>query len=248
MPPQRVGAATWERDNVDRDQVSVRLVGGFELRHGDVPVDVPLSSERLLGFLALSQRPLPRGYVAATLWPDTTDERAAANLRTALWRLHRPGFELLCVTSGRLSLHPDVRVDVRVLHAAADEHRRNGRLPAADVLADARGELLPGCWDGWLVYERERLRQETVGLLEAACAACLERREPHLAVLHALAAVECDPLRESANTLVLRAHLADGNRVAALLQARQYTALLRDELGVAPSRSFSDELEPVTVG
>ena len=233
---------------MDRDQLSVRLVGGFELRRDSVPIDVPLSSQRLLGFLALNERPLPRAYVAAMLWPETPDERAAANLRTALWRLHRPGFELVVVTAGRLSLHPDVRVDVRVLHAAAEEHRRTRRLPPADVLAEARGELLPGCWDGWLVFERERLRQEAVCLLEAACAACLERGEPHVAVLHALAAVECDPLRESATILALRAHLADGNRAAAVRRARQYTTMLHEELGVAPSSSFSDELEPATVG
>jgi len=212
----------------------VRLLGGFELRLDGHPVDVPQSSQRLVGFLALQPRPLVRGFVAATLWPETTDEKAAANLRTALWRLNRPDVGVLVATVGQLGLREDVWVDVRALRAAARGHRATADLPRDDLLLDLRGELLPGCWDSWLVFERERLRQEAVHLCEASCAVSLAAGDTHRAVLHALAAVECDPLRESANSWVVRSHLSAGNRAEAIRHARRYASLLRDELGIPP--------------
>ena len=226
---------------MNRTLFAVRLFGGFQLTVAGTPVDVPLSSQRLLGFLALQERDLARGYVAATLWPDTTDDRASANLRTSLWRLNRPDFELIKATRGHLALDRDVWVDARVLRSAARDLRRSGVLPDDDVIIDIHGELLPGCWDTWLVFERERLREEAVHLFEAACAACLARSDTNRAVLHALAAVEADPLRESSNVLMLRAHLAAGNRAEAMRHARRYADVLQCEFGIEPS-PIVDEL------
>jgi len=223
-----------EGPRLNRNRFVLRLLGGFQLQRHGVTVDVPLSSQRLLGFLALQDRALARPFVAAMLWPETTDEKAAANLRTALWRLHRPELELIETVGGQLTMRADVWSDVRAVREAAREFRRFGSIPGGDVLIDARGELLPGCWDGWLVFERERLRQDLANLCEASCASRLAAGDHHRALLHALAAVECDPLRESANVWVLRAHLAAGNRSAAIRHARRYATLLQDELGIDP--------------
>ena len=219
----------------------LRLLGGFRLDQNLHGVELPLSSQRLLGYLALQDRPLCRAFVAATLWPETTDEKAAANLRTALWRLRRPDDGPLIVANGsQLSLSGDVWCDVRAIRAAARRLRDHGGLPAGDLLIDARGELLPGCWDSWVVFERERLREELAHLCESACARDLTGRDWHRGLLHALAAVECDPLRESANVWVLRAHLAAGNRSAAIRHARDYATLLHDELGIEPPAAADD--------
>jgi len=217
-----------------RNGFALHLLGGFQLQRHGVTVDVPQSAQRLLGFLALQARALARPFVAATLWPETTDDKAAANLRTALWRLHRPELELIETIGGQLSMRAAVWSDVRAVREAAAAFRRFGSLPNGDVLLDARGELLPGCWDGWLLFERERLRQDLANLGEATCAAHLSAGDHHRALLHALAAVECDPLRESANVWVLRAHIAAGNRSAAIRHARRYATLLQDELGIEP--------------
>ena len=44
-----------------------------------------------------------------------------------------------------------------------------------------------------------------------------------------------EPLRESAHRAVIRAHLAEGNRAAALRQYAQLRRLLHAELGAEPS-------------
>ncbi len=222
--------------------IGLRLLGGFDLRRDDRVVEVPVAAHRLLGFLALHDRRLTRAYVADTLWPDTDEEKAHANLRTALWRLKRPGRDVLVVTAGELGLDESVAVDVRTLHQAAREHRRRGTLPDPELLLDLRGELLPGCWDAWVVFDRERLRQEAVQLFEAAARAALAREERSLALLLGLGAVECDPLRESANVLAVRVRLASGDVVGAVNHARSYARLLDEEIGVGPPSLLADLL------
>jgi DNA-binding SARP family transcriptional activator len=220
----------------------IRLLGGFELRRDGTPLEVPASAQRLLGFLALQDRPVPRGFVADSLWPETSDQKASANLRTALWRLHRPELTGILTGQATLALHDDVWVDVRAVRAASVQQRRFGRLPEDDLLLDIRGELLPGCWDGWLVFERERLRQESVLLCEATCARLLEVGDAGRAVLHGLTAVACEPLRETANLWLVKAHLACGNRTAAVRHARAYAELLDSELGLAPPPELEELL------
>jgi DNA-binding SARP family transcriptional activator len=238
-----------EGPQVNRHAFVLHLLGGFQVARGDTVIEVAHSSQRLLGFLALQDRALPRSFVAANLWPDTTDCKAAANLRTALWRLRQPNVDLIAVRGDRLSLRQDVWCDVRALRDASRRHRVDGSLPHDELLTEARGELLPGCWDSWIAFERERLRQEVAYLCEEACTAHVVAGDYHRALLLALAAVENDPLRESANLAVIRVHLVAGNRTAAIRHARGYAALLADDLGIEPPEAVDELLwnRPVDV-
>src|SRR6267143_7006815 len=82
--PPGVGVLELGRD------VRLDLLQGFQLVCSAVVVDLPLSAQRVLAFLALHTRSLTRSYVAATLWMDCAEERAGASLRSALWRINRP--------------------------------------------------------------------------------------------------------------------------------------------------------------
>ena len=61
---------------------------GFQLVEGEAEVALAEGSQRLLAFLAIRERPVNRLLVAGTLWPDATESRAHASLRSALARLH----------------------------------------------------------------------------------------------------------------------------------------------------------------
>lgn len=233
--------------SMEHCRFSLHLFGGFEFRFDDVTVDVPPTSQRVLAFLALHHRSLTRTFVAGTLWPDTTDAKAGANLRTALWRLHRPEIDVVEADGAQLSLRRDVWVDAHYIEAAVARFGREGEVPAIEDVARLRGDLLPGFWDSWLVFERERLRQECIHLHEVISAEAIRRGDGHAAVIAALAAVECDPLRESSNALLIRAHVADNDRAMALRHYRRYAALLHDELGLVPSAATDVLLDAVHV-
>ncbi|MGH3665463.1 MAG: hypothetical protein ACRDU8_05150 [Egibacteraceae bacterium] len=69
--------------------VEVRLLDGFAVECAGEGLPLPLSVQRVVAFLALHDRRLLRGYVAGRLWPDAPEQRSAASLRSALWRLRR---------------------------------------------------------------------------------------------------------------------------------------------------------------
>src|SRR5262245_11240073 len=96
---------------------SVRLVDGFALSCDGRLVRLPISAQRLVAFLALVDRPIPRPRVAGTLWPDTTDGRAMGNLRSVLWRLRRRADGVISATDGLLMLAARVDVDAHDLVA-----------------------------------------------------------------------------------------------------------------------------------
>lgn len=215
------------------------LLGGFELHQDDGAVALPAASQRVLAFLALRERQVSRSVVAGTLWPETTDARAAANLRSALWRVRSPatGPGLVEATPTHLSLGEGVWVDVREAGRLAARLLAGGDRELV-VAVDVRsfcGELLPDLWDNWLVVERERVRQLHLHALERLSGDLVGRGRHAQAVMAAMAAVEMDPLRESANRVLIAAHLAEGNRVDALRQFGAYRRLLADELGLPPS-------------
>jgi DNA-binding SARP family transcriptional activator len=204
---------------------------------------VPVSTQRVLGFLALHDRDLLRTYVAGALWPDTSEKRAGANLRSALWRLGRFRTTLTESNSRVISLAPSVVVDVRDMERLALGILDSSISTAAEPqVLSLSGELLPGFYDEWILTERERLRQLRLQALETLCERLTARGDHGQAVAAGLAAVAGEPLRESAQSLLIKAHLAGGNRAAAIRQFERYREALRLELDLEPSPELRTDL------
>ncbi|MET0903525.1 MAG: BTAD domain-containing putative transcriptional regulator [Acidimicrobiales bacterium] len=225
-------------------EYELRLLGGFGLLHEGDALDVPVSVRRLLAFLAVNHRSMTRTFVAGTLWPDTTDVKAAANLRTTLWRLHDLPEPAVVASSATLRLSDVMDVDVHHLVAIADLLRLGGEIdpPTVDA-ATLVGELLPDLSDGWLVFERERLRQISLHVLEELSRRLSSSHHHELAILAGLAAVQADPLRETANRVLVEAHLGEGNVAEAVRHFDRFRDLLRRELGVEPNPAFAGLVE-----
>jgi DNA-binding SARP family transcriptional activator len=225
---------------------SLSLLSAFELTWDGDPVLLPVPAQRLLAFVALRERPVLRTHAAEKLWLDSTEEHACGSLRTALWRLRRPGFELVDVTSGRLRLDPHVVVDVRVLVSWARSVLDagpgfSGELPDVSDLGEAVfGDLLPDWYDDWLVVERERLRELRIRALERVCEGLTALGSFGQAIEAGLAAVDAEPLRESAHRCLIGVYLAEGNQAEALRGYRLYRDLLHDELALKPSERMED--------
>jgi DNA-binding SARP family transcriptional activator len=208
----------------DDDSLTLTLLDAFELRFGGQPVPLPPSAQRLLALLALHKRPLLRPYVAGTLWLDTPEDRASANLRSSLWRLNRPGpspgRKLVEATNLQLRLAPDMRVDVReTAELAHGLLTASGGCDETEIDLDpARltGELLPDWYDDWVLIERERLRQLSLHALEALGERLLAAKKLGDALEASLAALAMEPLRESAHRLLIKIHLDEGKDAEAI--------------------------------
>ena len=204
--------------------------------------ECPEGSKRLLAYVALHGGYVGRRVAAGVLWPVGNDVRAAGNLRSALWRLRGAGIDLIESDNYALSLHSGTVIDLDVVCAWA-ARLIEGRAQADDLDTVAWRsnalELLPGWYDDWVVFERERLRQRVLHGLESLGRHLIHAGRHAEAVEAALAVVSAEPLRESAHRLLIEAHLAEGNVVEACRAYHTYGDLALRELGVQPGEDLA---------
>jgi hypothetical protein len=74
-------------------------------------VDIPRGSAQLLAFVALHRPAVDRVVVAGTFWPNASERRAYAALRSALARLEGANRAVLRISPLTLSLAKGVAVD-----------------------------------------------------------------------------------------------------------------------------------------
>ena len=199
-------------------------------------LQLPVSGQRLLALLCLHGRS-SRSCLAGTLWPEASERHAYGSLRSALWRIQKLQAGLLTCSGDQLALDDSVDVDVRDLMQDI-QRLLDGVVPPAGSALPRRlfdGELLPGWYDDWVLFERERLRQLRLHALETLALALAAESRFAAAVEAGLAAVRAEPLRESAHRAVVRVHLAEGNVTEALRQYELCRRLFRAELGLEPS-------------
>jgi DNA-binding SARP family transcriptional activator len=201
-----------------------------------------MGSQRLLAFLAL-QGPAPRCAVLGTLWPDVTESLGRGSLRTAMWRLHVGAPRLIQALGDMLVLRPDAQVDIHALNYSAQVILgQASQAPVGRVVLDARGDLLPGWHDDWVIFERERLRQLRLHALDALAGQLTVRGRYAEALEAAMESTRIEPLRESANRMIIAIHLAEDNVAEALRHYGLFRDLLGAELGIEPSARLTSML------
>ncbi len=223
----------------------LQLLEGFACESSGAVVEMPFGIQRLLAFLAL-RGSSHRCQVAGSLWPDVPEAHALASLRSCVWRVNKLVPELLKTDGAALSMSDAMTVDSREQEAFATSVLRDHVDDQAWIHAGLRslwpGELLPGWYDDWVIFERERLSQLRLHALERSARMLLERDDLDTALQLALEAVRAERLRESANAVLMKVYLAEGNVSDAVHQFEAYRSLLVAELGVEPSHRLAELL------
>lgn len=230
--------------------LSIRLFGDLEVQLGgqQLPRLESARARSLLAFLLLHRdAPQPRQRLAFLLWPDSTEAQARTNLRHLLHTLRQASPELdrfLEVTAQTLRWRGDGSswIDVAAFdaaQAAADapgvtaRHEREALRASIDLY---RGDLLDGCYDEWVLDVRDRFRERYLSHLQRLAEALAADGEHGEAIRVARELQRHDPLREDTTRFLMRAHLAAGDRAAAVRTFHECASTLRRELGVDPSR------------
>jgi DNA-binding SARP family transcriptional activator len=210
----------------------VQLLGEFGVSHGDTLVET-LGSPRLqslLAFLLLHRDvPQPRQHLAFTFWPDSTEAQALGNLRSSILRLRRalPDVDrFLQIDAQSVRWQPDApfTFDVADLEAAlaqAGEATQVGDLAAAREAMDTavdlyQGDLLPSCYDDWILPHRDRIRQALLEALEDLIPHLEQGRAYRQAITYAQHLLRLDPLHEATYRSLMCLHALNGDRAGAL--------------------------------
>ncbi len=215
--------------------LTLRFLGGFSV---EPPAERLSSSARLqalLAYLVVQQsRPAPRSAIAAAFFPDVTDEKARTYVRKLLAQLREASPALaaaLMIDEPALAWRPGQapQSDLATFLAAA-------QAGASEAAIDAYGgDLLPNCAEEWLLFERERLREQYAAALERLIT--LREREGNFgdALRLARRLLALDPIAEPAHCLIMRYCALSGDRAGVARAFRACETTLRAELGIAPS-------------
>jgi DNA-binding SARP family transcriptional activator len=211
--------------------------------------------QALLGYLLLyREQPHPRERVSSLLWGDHTTAQSKKHLRHALWQLQgllEPHVActngcLLCVESDWIGVNQgaDLWLDVWAFEQTYDRLQATPGEALQDEGARAlqaaigvyRGDLLADLYDDWCLFERERLQNLYLAMLDKLMA-YHEARGAYPACLACGARIlRFDRASERTHRRLMRAHYSTGNRTAALRQYERCATALRQELGVKPGR------------
>src|SRR5436305_11083078 len=229
----------------------IRLLGDFNLLYNDQQV-TSLNTTRLRSLLAylVLHRDVPqqRQHLAFLFWPDATEAQARNNLRPLLHQLRQvvPAVEqFLSADTHTLHWHPvtpfhlDVAAFEQTLTLADattqrnDQHELQAALEQADTLY--RGELLPGCYEEWILPERERLRQHHFQALERLLRLFEEQGNTVTAIRYAQRLLGLDPLSEDRYRQLMRLFALNNDRASALHVYHTCVSTLQREMGIDPA-------------
>ena len=190
--------------------------------------------------------------MAFLFWPETGDAQAQTNLRQLLHTLRQrlpDASAYLRIDEHTIGWRTDAPC---VLDVAEFE---TGWIDAAQAAGSAKiaaleravaaymGDLLPDCYDDWILPLRERLAQEFVAALEQLVLLHEERRNYAAAIAHAQRLLRYDPLHEATYRRLMRLFALTGNRGAALRVYHTCASLLERELGVTPAGATREAYE-----
>ncbi|CAG0929960.1 Transcriptional regulatory protein MoaR1 [Thermoflexales bacterium] len=227
----------------------IQLLGELSLNYGAVPlttISTPRLQSLLTYLLLHRQAPQSRQHLAFLLWPDLREARARANLRKQLYQLQRalPEAERFLIADAQTlqwRLDSAFSLDVAEFEQAASQTHSVADLQRAVNLYG--GDLLPGCYDEWIVPEREHLKQILIETLERLLQFAADEGDYQAAIKHAHRLLQIDPLHEEIHRRLIQLHSLNHDRAAALRAYHACASILQRELGVEPGSATRETYE-----
>ena len=242
----------------------IHLLGDFQLLSDDTPVTTLLVPrvQSLLAYLVLhSYAPQDRSRLAFLLWPDSTEAQAHTNLRKVLYHLRQalPDVERFLAINKQsvqwISSQENARWTLDALQLEqsckqAQQAEQHGDMATVrnaleQVVRLYRGELLPGCYDEWLLAERERIHSLFVQAAEHLSVLLEQECDYDAALLVARQLLHYEPLHEATYRRLMRLLSLQGDRASALRVYHACVTVMERELGAVARAAWHliDRLE-----
>jgi DNA-binding SARP family transcriptional activator len=216
-------------------RLRVRLLGTVEVILDGRPLRAfnSLRLQRALAVIAVRRDLQHRSRLAFELWPDSNERQARTNLRKLIHDLRHSlpdTGEFVDIDNEIVRWIPTGPSEVDVLKFR--EAMAVGDLELAAVLY--AGDLLPACYDDWVLNERAKLRAEAVRASVRLTEQAAGRGDHHATIKHAQRVLDLEPTDEATVRILMEAQLALGDRAAALRCYHRCAEVLDRDLGVAP--------------
>jgi DNA-binding SARP family transcriptional activator len=218
--------------------------------------------QELLSFLLLRNQHHSREALATLLWGDNSTTTSKKYLRQSLWHLqavldssHNGDGKHLLIEHDWLRVNPSNRpwcdVDefenaycaVEGISGKQLGEQQAHQLKKAVTLY--RDDLLAGWYQDWVLFERERLQNKYLLLLDKLIAYSESHREYEQGQTYATKILRYDPARERTHRELMRLYYLSGDRTAAIRQYERCANALKRELGVRPERHTIELYEQI---
>ena len=233
-----------------------QLFGKFSVQRDALAVKGLEASkdQELLSYLLLRRdRSHPRETLAGLLWGDSSTDRSKKYLRQSLWHLHAAleagettNRHVLLVEHDwvQLNLHSELSLDVAEFEQAFTTTQgvpgKGLDRPHAQMLKDAvelyKGDLLDGWYQDWCLFERERLQNMYLHMLDKLMSYSQEHQEYEAGQGYGSTILRYDRASERTYRRLMHLQYMAGDRTGALRQYERCVAALNEELGVKPER------------
>lgn len=237
--------------------LSVRLFGQFAVQcdgQGVPGLEAHKVQELFSYLMVYRRRRHAREALAALLWAESSSAQSRKRLRQVLWQLQSA---LQVVPSSRsatvlltepdsiqVNSRADIWLDVAQFEQVVvtvqdapgemlDHCSAQGLRVAVDLY---RGDLLEGWYQDWCLFERERLQNSYLTILDKLMTYSEAHAEYEAGLDYGTRILRCDPAHERTHQRLMHLHYLAGDRAEALRQYGACLTALTQELGVRPSR------------
>lgn len=219
--------------------------------------------QELLSYLLIHRgRCHSREALATLLWGETSTEKSKKYLRQALWHIQSAldagestNNQILLVGHDwvQLNLQSDFWIDLAVFEqgfaSASGVSGKDLDQTKAEMLKEAvrlyRGDLLEGWYQDWCLFERERLQNMYLSMLDKLVAYSEECCDYDAGQGYGTTILRYDPARERTHRQLMHLQYRAGDRTSALRQYDRCVRALNDELDVAPQQSTTALYEQI---
>ncbi|HEX2916248.1 MAG TPA: BTAD domain-containing putative transcriptional regulator [Chloroflexia bacterium] len=238
-------------------KLMIRLFGRFSLKYQEREIE-GLEARKLrevFCYLLLHwNRSHSREMLADLLWSDNSGLQSRKNLRQVLWQLQTilsnqidPEDEpILQVETEWVQFNPKASVWLDVALFEQTFNLVQG-VPGQELDVEAfqkvhetvqlyQGDLLEGWYEDWCLYERERLHNMYLTMLDKLMDYCEARGNYETGLIYGLRILCHDRTREHTHRRMMRLHYLAGDRTGALRQFNLCQAALAEELNIKPGK------------
>jgi DNA-binding SARP family transcriptional activator len=240
--------------------LSIRLFGRLSVRHctqelDRLPTGKPL--ELFCYLLLHREQHHSREVLASVLWGDYTTSQSKKYLRQALWQIQtvipksQPLF-LADMHSLKVATN-ETWLDIAAFEMASLQLRDVPGQKMTDANADAingavqlyRGDLLEGWYQDWCLFERERLRNLYLLMLDKLMVYSEDRKQTEAGLEFGERILRLDRAHERTYQAMMRLHYGAGDRAGAIRVFQRCATALQEELGIVPGRQTTQILDQI---
>jgi len=227
-------------------ELEIRLLGGFSLASDGMPVlsiRLPRQRELLTWLLLHPGQAQSRVRIASLFWPDASEAQGRNNLRKVVHE-SRIAWPLVdtWVASDRTTItwlvNRPYRLDVDVFSRLASPEADSETIRAAT--SAYAGDLLPDCFEEWILPFRFELRSRYIELLERGMSLAEQQRDFKRAIVYGERLLQSESLREDVYASLMRLHALAGDRAGAVRVYHACASTIELELGVSPGSEIEE--------